>query len=288
MCFNIIHTRGNEKGCTFHLKQTKKICSQPTKQAQWEKSEKQLQWHHKQNNWTLALIHNATFDDNLPYRLKNTSYLDSVIRRPGENGKRGCRSYGIQLIITSARSTGSKKGQPSSWIMMWSKSFWHKANLAFSFGSLLPEVLLLWLRCTGDDEREESIERRPRPRAAIFILPLRVDLFSGEGERDENDRDDEDNRRRFVGFLSALALAFRERGGGDGDEDTSRFLDRLVFFFVCLLLGREVLRDCFFLTTLILRWSLFWAAGKRKKTHPWYLDLLLVFYFIWTLNTRLY
>ena len=166
-----------------------------------------------------------------------------------------------------------------------SKSFWHNANLAFSFGSLLPEVLLLWFRCTGDDEREESIERRPRPRAAIFILPLRVE---GEGERDENDRDDEDNRRRFDGFLSALALAFRERGGGDGDEDTSRFLDRLVFFFVCLLLGREVLRDCFFLTTLILRWSLFWAARKRKKTYPWYLDLLLVFYFIWTLNTRLY
>ena len=82
MCFTIIHTRGDEKGCTFHLKQTKKICSQPTKQEQWEKSEKQLQWHHKQNNWTLALIHNTTFDD-------------SVIRRPGKNGKRGCRSCGI-------------------------------------------------------------------------------------------------------------------------------------------------------------------------------------------------
>ena len=125
--------------------------------------------------------------------------------------------------------------------------------MAASLGSFLPASFLRWVRCTGDEEREESIELRPRPRAAILILPLRPDLGAGDGERDENDREDDDTRRRFVGFLSALARAFRERAGGDGEEDTCRFLERLVLFFVCLLLGREVLREGFFFATLMLR-----------------------------------
>lgn len=126
-------------------------------------------------------------------------------------------------------------------------------NLVASLGSLLPAVVLVWVRGNGDEEREESIELRTRPRAAIFIPPLRFDFGAGDGERDDIDLDEEDTRRRFVCFLSGLETVFRERGGGDGEEDICRFRDRLVFFFVCLLLWRVTLRDCFFFTTLMLR-----------------------------------
>ena len=106
-------------------------------------------------------------------------------------------------------------------------------NLAASLGSLLPAVVLVWVRGTGDEEREESIELRTRPRAAIFILPLRFDFGAGDGERDDIDLDEEDTRRRFVGFLSSLETVFRERGGGDGEEDTCRF-PRPTRPFLCL------------------------------------------------------
>lgn len=110
-------------------------------------------------------------------------------------------------------------------------------------------------RNTGDEEREESIELRPRPRAAILIVPLRPVFGAGDGERDDMERDEEDTRRRLVAdFLSALAPVLRVvRGGGDGDEDSCRFRDLLVDFLVCLLFGRDVMRAGFFLTTLMLR-----------------------------------
>lgn len=59
--------------------------------------EKQLQWHHEENDWTLALIQNATFDDNLQYRLNSAKYLDSVKKKDQERmaGKRGCSRGGI-------------------------------------------------------------------------------------------------------------------------------------------------------------------------------------------------
>ena len=112
----------------------------------------------------------------------------------------------------------------------------HTANLAASLGSLLPAGFLLRGRDAGDEEREESIELRPRPRGTILTLPLRPTPGAGDEERDEKDPEDEDTRLRFAGFLSGLAPLFRERGGGDGEEDTWRFFDRLVVFFVCLLL----------------------------------------------------
>ena len=40
-------------------------------------------------------VYNVTFDDNLQYRLKGTNNFDSVIKRPGKNGKRGCHRGGL-------------------------------------------------------------------------------------------------------------------------------------------------------------------------------------------------
>lgn len=93
-----------------------------------------------------------------------------------------------------------------------------------------------------------------------MILSLRIDFGAGDGERDDIERDDEDTRRRFVDFLSAFAPVLRVRGGGDGEEESCRFRDRVGAFFVCLLFGRDVLRVGFFLTTLMLRCRLLWAA----------------------------
>lgn len=73
-CFYSIHTK-RERKRLCELKKT----MQP---------EKQLQWHHEENDWTLALIHNATFDDNLQYRLNSAKYLDSVKKRPEKNGRK--------------------------------------------------------------------------------------------------------------------------------------------------------------------------------------------------------
>ena len=116
-------------------------------------------------------------------------------------------------------------------------------------------------RNTGDEEREESIELRPRPPRAVILIPsLRLNFGEGDGEREDIERDDEDTRRRFEDVLSVFAPVLRVRGGGDGEEDNCRFRDRLGAFFVCLLFGRGVLRVGFFLTTFILRWRLFWAA----------------------------
>ena len=129
-------------------------------------------------------------------------------------------------------------------------------------GFFLPAGFLLGSdRNTGDEDREESIELRPRPpRAAILIPSLRLDLGAGDGERDDIERDDEDTRRRFVDCSSAFPPVLRVRGGGDGEEESCRFRDRLGAFLVFLLFGRDVLRVGFFLTTLMLRWAAFWAA----------------------------
>ena len=119
--------------------------------------------------------------------------------------------------------------------------------MAVSLGPLRPAGFLPRDRTVGDDEREESIDVRPRLRAIILTLPLRPVFGAGEGERDD-DCEEEDTRRRFVSFFSF----FRERGGGEGEEDTWRFLDRVLLFFVSFRPWRDLLRVCFFSTFLIL------------------------------------
>ena len=160
--------------------------------------------------------------------------------------------------LTLERSTGSRKGQLSSWLIKSSSNWSHRENLAVSLGALRPVGFLLRGRTAGDDEREESIDVRTRLRAIILTLPLRPEFGAGEGERDD-DREDDDTRRRFVSFFSF----FRDRGGGEGEEDTWRFLDRVLLFFVCFLPWRDLLRVCFFSTFLILCSIVFWAARKR-------------------------
>lgn len=163
------------------------------------------------------------------------------------------------VTYTSVISTGSKKGQASSCFIISFNSFWHETSFAVSLGFFLPVGFLPESdRNKGDEDLDESTELRSRSsRAAILILPLRLVRGAGDGERDDGERDDEDTRRRFVVFLTAFPPVLLVRGGGDGEEEICRFRDRLGAFFV---FGREVLRVVFFLTTLMLRCRLFWAA----------------------------
>ena len=84
MCFYSIHTK-RERKRLCELKQT----MQPTKQEQWQTAEVTSQ--RKQPD----ISSHPQCNINLQYRLKGTNNFDSVIKRPGKNGKRGCHRGGL-------------------------------------------------------------------------------------------------------------------------------------------------------------------------------------------------
>ena len=188
------------------MRTKKKLCSQPNKN-----NDRQLQWHHKENNWTLALIHNVTFDDNLQYRLKGTNYLDSVIKRPGKNGKRGCHRGGLLARYYLSKIHGFQKGpaifvnhnlvqkfltQSELGVQLWISPAWGLVTL----------TSLHWGRWA------RRIDRTPTtPSCCDLYTPLASWLvFRGRRTRRKRSRWRRQSsafRRLFVGFGAGLSRA---------------------------------------------------------------------------------